>query len=426
LNGFSLSRKYFVPLLLFLLLEISSLAYTLKLRLYSDIIKTDASPPVNVGVAFCGNTTAEAKLLIDRVQSYTNLFVMDTAGGFLSRNQTSVEEICDYAVAKGLKIIINMGTVFTENTWFWQSGSLDAIKQRWRERWGENFLGIYYNDEPARIDVDTNWKEWFNKYNMSLNTILLPVAEALREIFGRLVETEKSGVRPQYYDKEAEFFIEYGLKDSGLARLKEQGIKTFTSDYCLYWYDYQGGFDVMWAQLGWNSSSTQQIDLVKGAARLQNKDWGAIITWKYTEAPYLDTGEQIYSQMMGAYEAGADYIVIFNYPKLEGNDYGAMTDEHFNALERFWNNITKTDSRADFSKPEAALVLPQYYGSGMRRPDDTIWGFWGPDEKSLPIAKITDKLLEQYGLGLDIVYADPAYPISEVNYKTIYYWNSTT
>ena len=130
--------------------------------------------------------------------------------------------------------------------------------------------------------------------------------------------------------------------------------------------------------------------------------------------------------MIDAYEAGADYIVIFNYPKLEGNDYGVMTDEHFNALERLWNSITETDSRADFSGPEAALVLPRYYGWGMRQPDDTIWGFWGPDDKSLTIAKITDKLLAQYGVSLDIVYDDPAYPISEVNYKSIYYWDSTS
>ena len=423
MNGFRISKKYFIPLLLILLLEISSLAL---LNVYPYISKTAASPNVNVGVAFCGNTTTEAKLLIDRVKTYTNLFVMDTAGGILSRNQTSVEEICDYAVAKGLKIIINMGTVFTENTWFWQSESLDAIKQRWMERWGENFIGMYYNDEPAGIHIDTNWKEWFNKHNTSLNTILIPMAEALHEIFGRLQETEKNGVRPQYYDKEAEFFIEYGLKDRGLAALKELGITTFTSDYSLYWFDYIGGFDVMLAQLGWNSSSTQQIDLVKGAARLQDKDWGVIITWKYNEAPYLDTGDNIYSQMTDAYEAGADYVVIFNYPKLEGNDYWVMTDEHFDALERFWNSITETDNPPDFSEPEAALVLPRYYGSGMRRPDDTIWGFWGPDEKSLPIAKTMDKLLAQYGLSLDIVYDDPAYPVSKVNYKSIYYWNSTT
>jgi len=100
LNGFRLSRKYFFPLLLILLLAISTLVL---FKVYPDVSKPNASPNVNVGVAFCGNTTAEAKLLIDRVKTYTNLFVMDTAGNPLSRNQTSVEEICDYAVIQGLE-----------------------------------------------------------------------------------------------------------------------------------------------------------------------------------------------------------------------------------------------------------------------------------------------------------------------------------
>ena len=30
------------------------------------------------GVAFCGNTTQEAKLLIDKVKDYTNLFVLQS------------------------------------------------------------------------------------------------------------------------------------------------------------------------------------------------------------------------------------------------------------------------------------------------------------------------------------------------------------
>ena len=47
---------------------------------------------------------------------------------------------------------------------------------------------------------------------------------------------------------------------------------------------------------------------------MQNKDWGTIITWKYTQPPYLDTGENIYNQMVTSYNAGAKYITIFNYP----------------------------------------------------------------------------------------------------------------
>ncbi len=32
------------------------------------------------------------------------------------------------------------------------------------------------------------------------------------------------------------------------------------------------------------------------------------------------------------------------------------------------------------------LVLPQNYGWGMRNPNDTIWGFWLTDGKTLQIA----------------------------------------
>ena len=72
----------------------------------------------------------------------------------------------------------------------------------------------------------------------------------------------------------------------------------------------------MFAELGWNNSVPQQIALVKGAARLQNKTWGTIITWKYDQAPYLDSGKEIYNQMLTSYKAGAEYIIIFNYPIL--------------------------------------------------------------------------------------------------------------
>ena len=60
----------------------------------------------------------------------------------------------------------------------------------------------------------------------------------------------------------------------------------------------------------------------------------------------------------------------------------------------------------------------------MRRPDDKIWGYWGPDEKSTQIWDITTKLLLQCRLGLDIVYDDPAFPVTG-KYSHIYYWNST-
>jgi len=106
--------------------------------------------------------------------------------------------------------------------------------------------------------------------------------------------------------------------------LKKRSITTFTSDYALYGLDYLGGYDVMLVQLGWNNILTNPISLIRDAARMQNKPWGAIITWKYDKPPNLDSGGNICQQMLMSYEeAGAKYVIIFNYPKYpESYNYG--------------------------------------------------------------------------------------------------------
>jgi len=58
----------------------------------------------------------------------------------------------------------------------------------------------------------------------------------------------------------------------------------------------------------------------------------------------------------------------------------------------------------------------------MRHPGDWIWGFWEPDEKSSQIREKSRKLLEQYGMRLDIVYDDSAFTVAN-KYHLIYYWN---
>ena len=83
-----------------------------------------------------------------------------------------------------------------------------------------------------------------------------------------------------------------------------------------------------------------------------------MITWKYNETPYLDSGDQIYNQMLTSYEAGARYITIFDYPYDKGNEYGTMTNDQFNAMQRFWNDVTQKKF-TDLSSPEAVLILPR-------------------------------------------------------------------
>jgi len=202
-------------------------------------------------------------------------------------------------------------------------------------------------------------------------------------------------------------------------------VNLFTSDFALYWWDYQIGYDIVLAQLGWNHTLAQDIALVRGAAQLQNKTWGTIITWKYNHHPYLDSGEAIYEQMRMSYECGAEYVIIFNYAEDMQGPYGTLQDEHFSAMERFWNDVVKSPAvKRGSVEAEAVLVLSRNYGWGMRQSEDTIWGLWNGDEKSQQIWELSQNLLEQYGLGLDIVYDDPKFPV-EGKYDQTFYWNQT-
>ena len=383
---------------------------------------------VYVGIAFGGDTVAQAKLLIDKTKSYTNLFILDSGINPISTNETAAREICDYAVNAGLKIIVNMGS-WTPWNWPWQIQFLNTS----RAIYGDKFLGAYYDDEPGGIPLDWNWTKQFaeNRLIFGANGTLNPIS--LTSIYNKIQFANQTGMSPQNYTIEAQWFNTLLNQNRGHNDLKRYNITSFTSDYALYWFDYIGGYDTLFAQLGWNQTESmstypnvnQQIALalLRGAATMQNKDWGAIITWKYTQPPYLDTGANIYNQMLAAYNSGAKYITIFDYPyNLTGNPYGVMTDEHFQALEQFWNQIAKQVPNSVHAK--AALVLPPDYGFGMRSPTDKIWGFWGPDDKSPIIWDATLTLLSQYGSRLDIIYDDPTFPI-EGNYSRVYYWNQT-
>ncbi|MFA7397990.1 MAG: hypothetical protein WC046_05860, partial [Candidatus Bathyarchaeia archaeon] len=235
----------------------------------------------------------------------------------------------------------------------------------------------------------------------------------------------QTGQQPQKYSVEAQWYYDLLMMNRGHNDLQANNISTFTSDYLLYWYSFLGHYDVIFAQIGWNHSLINlQLSQIRGAATLQNKTWGTIVTWKTTEPPYLDSGENIYDQMVMSYDAGAKYIVLFNYPyNDEGNQYGILTDEHFMALEKFWSRVA-TKALPEAARAEAVLVLPKDYGWGLRSPEDKIWGIWDPDEKSELIWDNLEKLLGKYGLGLDIVYDDQAYPIQGY-YKYVYYWNQT-
>ena len=176
-----------------------------------------------VGVAFCGNTTAEAKLLIDRVKDYTNLLVLQS--GPVSKNETATNEICSYAIHAGLSIVVYFGDlnsrVLTNET-SWRVDWVNSANQLW----GERLLGVYYYDEPGGIWIDTDWSKF-------------PQAFASNST----------------YDSIAERFIRSFQKDPGTVLLKNNSLPIFVSDYALYWFDYLSASSTTTATGGWTSSS---------------------------------------------------------------------------------------------------------------------------------------------------------------------------
>jgi hypothetical protein len=114
---------------------------------------------------------------------------------------------------------------------------------------------------------------------------------------------------------------------------------------------------------------------VRGAANLQGKSWGTILTWKYTTSPYLAEGEEMFEHLKVSYEAGAEYVIVFNYSEDSVNP-NTLQEEHFLALERFWNEVVQNPEVVHGGiKAEAVFVLPKNYGWGMRGPGDNIWGY---------------------------------------------------
>jgi hypothetical protein len=364
-----------------------------------------AQPAFFFGVSFNGNTTADAEVLIDRVKGFTNLFVMQSYP--VSINETALNEVLNYAVAADLYVIAAFG-YFNPNI-TWQIPWLDYAKATW----GNRFLGVYLNDEPGGQTIDTNWTGYFNQIQIR-NT-------SRYYTHGDAIDLHLNGTSPVDNSQAAYHFLDSVQNGLGLQELKSRGIPAYTSDYALYWFDYAGGYDTIFAEFGSNQSIDQTIALVRGAARMQNKTWGVIITWTYTQPPYIVNGTELYSQLVQAYEAGAKYAVIFDYPQIGDNPYGILTEDQLSAMAQFWNDIPNLTVQPS---PTVAFVMPNNYGWGMRTPNDLLWGLWPPDAASAQIWNTTRQLLKEYGSNFDIIYDDSRFPI-QGQYERFYFWNQT-
>ena len=104
-----------------------------------------------------------------------------------------------------------------------------------------------------------------------------------------------------------------------------------------------------------------------------------------------------------------------------------MQDEHFEALQKFWNTLHSNPASFGSNKAEAAYIVPKDYGFGFRSPSDTIWGLKPADALSSKIFYDTNNTLpDMYGSRFDILYDEPEIidPLLK-NYTTVYYWNQT-
>jgi len=346
---------------------------------YGFFVKAPLDVFVGIDVAYAD--FPEIKRLIDEISSYTNLFVIGSTG--ITYNVTKLDEACQYIYDKGLYFIF-----FTER----------PPRAQWLEdskrRWGDQFLGLYAYDEGGGRQLD------LYEYR--------PVWEA-----------------DNYTDARSQFVNSMSgwLNWITMGYTSSLNFPLFTSDYALYWFDYKAGYDVLLAQFGWNYSRQLNVALCRGAATVQNKDWGVIITWTYNNPPYIESGEELYNDLIYAYKNGAKYVAVFD--SNENYTQGILEEEHLEALKQFWQYIQDNPRTSDATSDRVAYVLPKDYAYGFRGPNDKIWGLWETDAFSDELCINLGSLMKQYGTKLDIIYDDGLELSNAYEYHKLIFWNGT-
>ena len=327
------------------------------------------------------------KLRVDQVKSYTNFFIVGSTG--ITFNETKLNEVCQYIYDSGLSFAIFAHTTRDSDT--------PINHAEWsmyaEERWGSCFWGLYPYDEPGGHQIDHD-----------------PIFMAVN-------------AAENYADATSKYITK--LSDDALLEFLPLDAPLMTSDYTLYEFDYQAGYDVILAELAWNHSRPINIALCRGAATVRGKEWGVMLTYTFDTPPYLASGTQIYDDLVLAYENGAKYFMVFDYAKdpETGVAHGILQQEHLDALQRFWQYVKQNPNPA-VPSDRVAYVLPKDYAYGFRGPADNIWGLWGPDDLSSRIWDDANRLVNQYGSALDIVYEDTLQNHAFF-YSKLVFWNGT-
>jgi hypothetical protein len=350
-------------------------------------VNAQTSPDVYVGVYLAYGGVPVAEALIDQVSSYTNLLAVGTMA--VTADVVTLNETLQYAYDKGLYFMSLAPAGVSGNA------SIPEWFEYAQEKWGDHLLGFVVSDEPGGRQLD------------------LAENRPIRITSGST------------YTAAAYNFVtslSYMLNSNRQYALNGTDYPVFTSDYALYWFDYKAGYDAIFAEFGWNYSRQLNVALCRGAATVQNKDWGAIILWTYTEPPYLESGAELYKDLVLAYDNGAKYILIFD----SNEDYtqGILGAEHLQALQQFWQYVQNNPRKSNPVSARTAYVLPDGYAYGFRGPQDKIWGLWEADSLSYNLSVSVNSLLQEYGAKLDIIYDDGLQQGNNYGYRALIRWDS--
>ena len=346
-------------------------------------------------------SVAQCEAQIDMVKGYTNMFII--ASPRVISNETELNEVCDYAYNAGLYFMPEFYEQFFLNSFGYSPAEWFTAAQ---QRYGKHLLGVYYYDEPGGNQLDSTEIVKGNPYITS-------------------------STPAESYNDYANYFFWLWNHGSGggleatSTYFRNVNSSLFTSDYGLYWFDYELGYNTVFAQFGWNDSRQLQISLVRGAASAQDQNWGAIITWTYNGTQnggeYLEPPSQIYSDMVLAYDSGATYVSIYDSSQ---NYVGTtLSTQDLAELKAFWNYVQQNSNKHGSLKADIAVELPQDYGFGFRSENDSVWQYHTATSWTQEMYNNITTLLDRDGSKLDIVYNDPQFQnVIRSTYGKILYW----